>query len=73
MTHQELIAALGKATGRDDYLDQCIHDLMPEPKVIIPPRYTASIDAAMTLYKQVPERIPSNAIAACKEALQQWL
>lgn len=37
------------------------------------PDYTASIDAAMTLYKRAPERIPSNALDVCKEALQQWL
>lgn len=33
--------------------------------------YTASLDAAMTLYKTLPERVPSDPKAACAEALRQ--
>jgi hypothetical protein len=36
-----------------------------------PPRYTASIDAALTLYVCVPERVPSNPRLAAAEALRQ--
>lgn len=36
------------------------------------PRYSDSIDAALTLYKVVPARIPSNPLAVCVEALRQW-
>lgn len=34
-----------------------------------PELYTASIDAALTLYRTVPERVPSNPIKVCIEAL----
>lgn len=35
------------------------------------PRYTASLDTAMTLYLEVPERIPSDPRIATAEALRQ--
>ena len=35
------------------------------------PRYSASLDAAMTLYIKVPERLPSNPRLATAEALHQ--
>lgn len=35
------------------------------------PMFTASLDAAMTLYIRVPERIPSNPRQATAEALRQ--
>lgn len=35
------------------------------------PYYTASLDAAMTLYVCVPERVPSNPRLAAAEALRQ--
>lgn len=35
------------------------------------PPYTASLDAAMSLYLRVPERIPSNPCLAAAEALRQ--
>ncbi len=34
-------------------------------------KWTASIDAAMTLYVTVPDRVPSNPRAATAEALRQ--
>lgn len=36
-----------------------------------PPDYTASLDAAMTLYVEIPERVPSNPRLAAAEALRQ--
>ena len=33
--------------------------------------YTSSLDAAKTLYRRVPRKIPSDPIEACVEALQQ--
>ena len=36
-----------------------------------PARYTASLDAAMSLYITIPERIPSNPRLATAEALRQ--
>lgn len=35
------------------------------------PAYTASLDAAMTLYLRVPERVPSNPRLAAAEGLRQ--
>lgn len=35
------------------------------------PAYTASLDAAMTLYARVPDRVPSDARIATAEALKQ--
>ena len=49
---EDLIKRLEEATGSDQDLDAEIHALMPEPKVIEPPKYTTSLDAALTL---VPE------------------
>lgn len=37
------------------------------------PGFTWSLDAALTLYRTKPERIPARALSACVEALQQWL
>lgn len=48
----DLIERLEAATGPLFVLDEEIHALLPVPKLIIPPAYTASIDAALTL---VPE------------------
>ena len=35
------------------------------------PRYSASLDAALTLYIRVPERVPSDPRLAAAEALRQ--
>lgn len=34
------------------------------------PPYTALLDAALTLYRHPPERVPSDPCAACAEALR---
>lgn len=44
-------------------------DRLPEEAL----QYTGSMDAALTLYIKVPERIPTNARLACIEALSQRL
>ena len=36
------------------------------------PHYTASIDAALTLYKKRPEMVSTDPLKACVEALRQW-
>lgn len=52
MTHEELIERLEKAEGPDTCLDELIW-FVAEPseyhRVFIPPAYTSSIDAALTL------------------------
>lgn len=35
-------------------------------------RYSASLDAALSLYKVRPDRIPTDPLKACAEALRQW-
>lgn len=75
---RSLIAALEKATGPDHELDAAIADLVDLPiiengQVVACPLFTSSIDAAMTLYKSIPDRVPAKALSACREALQQWL
>jgi hypothetical protein len=35
------------------------------------PPYTALLDAALTLYRYRPERVPSDPCAACAEALRE--
>lgn len=34
--------------------------------------YTTSLDAALTLYRTKPDRIPTDPLKACAEALRQW-
>lgn len=36
------------------------------------PAYTRELGAAITLYLTLPERVPSDARACCREALGQW-
>lgn len=45
-----LIKRLENATEADlPEIESIIHDMMPEPKVVQPPRYCRSLDAALTL------------------------
>lgn len=75
MSREELIAALEKATGPGYALDHEIGKWRYAEAGLSSPaihkNYTASIDAAMTLYRLVPERVPSNPRLACIEALKQ--
>ncbi|WP_420140186.1 hypothetical protein [Sphingomonas sp.] len=77
----ELAERAEKVTGPDRELDIAIWRLV-DPKAIeveaqgrrpLPwlHRYTASLDAAMTLYVEVPERVPPNPRLATAEALRQ--
>lgn len=43
-----------KASGPSREIDELIHETVPEPKVIVAPRYSESIDAALTL---VPDNV----------------
>lgn len=64
MTIDELIAALGKATGPDQDLDVAIWRTIPATdRPPIPPPYTASIDSALTL---LPENCTSWDLLASK-------
>ena len=45
--------------------------LDPEGNEKVVPFWSISIDGALTLYKTTPERIPSNPLTACIEALKQ--
>ena len=46
-------------------------DARTPPKTIYPPKWLTSLDAAMSLYITIPERIPSNPRLATAEALRQ--
>lgn len=85
MTPTELLAALEGATGPSRELDAEIaasegwtrfSDYWLSPsgrqRQYHPPAYTASLDAALTLYKEKPECVPFNPIKACIEGLKQW-
>lgn len=50
----ELIAGLERASRPDPVLDDAIHELMPKPKVVVPLRYTASIDDALSMFESMP-------------------
>ena len=79
MTRAELNAALEAAEGPNRLLDEDIDDFalaagQRQERLcqMAAPHYTSSLDAAMMLYKVIPERVPSNPVAACAEALKQW-
>lgn len=65
------------ATGPDPKLDREILDTICEKwvgKWLLGPakyRFTASLDAAMTLYRRIPERVPANPRLAAAEGLRQ--
>jgi len=63
------------ATGADSGLDSEIHHAILNGVGVgsygAQPAYTASLDAAMSLYITIPERIPSNPRLATAEALRQ--
>jgi hypothetical protein len=74
---QELDVAIVYALHPDigKYEGQCIGDdpiFWHEPyRKQRCPCFTASLDAAMTLYVRLPERVPSNPRLATAEALRQ--
>lgn len=88
MTLQALIQKMKDAGGPSVSLDreifEAVHGISSTHKVqgysggIVEraisglPEYTRSIDAALSLYKTKPALVPSNALAACIEALEQW-
>lgn len=60
--------------GRIDHINGCVGwspKDAPYVSAIDVPRYTASLDAAMTLYVSAPDRIPACPRAACVEGLRQ--
>lgn len=67
------------ATGADRDIDHAIYAVanpakpIPHDRRLLPWEhcYTASLDAAMSLYITIPERIPSNPRLATAEALRQ--
>ena len=63
------------ATGADSGLDSEIHHAVLNGVGVgsygAQPTYTASLDAAMSLYITIPEHIPSNPRLATAEALRQ--
>jgi hypothetical protein len=71
----ELASRCEKATGPDRELDLAIALAVGDETWAEPDRaklyYTASLDAAMSLYLRVPERIPSDPRKATAEALRQ--
>ncbi|MGI9297064.1 MAG: hypothetical protein ACR2QC_04100 [Gammaproteobacteria bacterium] len=79
---EKLLAELEKASeGSRDFdvkiyafvMDETawrVRALMPK-NLGLPPHYTTSLDAALKLYLEPPERIPSDARLACIEALEQ--
>lgn len=79
-----LIARLEKAAGPDRELDgdiwraidpvadQCWPHWSAEQRENMTPRFSASLDAALTLYRQPPQRIPADPRQACIEGLKQW-
>jgi len=78
MTRTTLLALASRveaATGADRGLDSEIHHAkcggVGTGSYGTEPRYTASLDAAMSLYITIPERIPSNPRLATAEALRQ--
>ncbi len=75
MTLLELAERCEKASGSDRTLDDLIVDVALFEDEIgdrdPTPRFTTSLDAAMTLYVNAPERVPSNPRLAAAEALRQ--
>ena len=78
MTRTTLLALASRvevATGADSGLDSEIHHAILNGVGVgsygAQPAYTASLDAAMSLYITIPERIPSNPRLATAEALRQ--
>lgn len=85
MTNRETLLALADRvealSGPCRETDAAIHAALAAiadwegfPDWIVPdnsPPYTGSIDSAMSLYLDVPERVPSNPRAATAEALRQ--
>lgn len=66
---EELIKRVKAATEGSARLDLAIcNALFPERETV--PYYTTSIDAAVTLYKVLPSRIPSNPLEVVVEALR---
>lgn len=60
----------------EDRLCGCMGNCLPghpayDGACVSVPHYTASLDAAMTLYARVPDRVPSDARIATAEALKQ--
>lgn len=64
-----LAAKVEAAEGPDHVLAADINEATL--RIPCPPDFTASIDAALTLYISVPERVPSNPRLATAEALRQ--
>lgn len=89
MSIKELIERLERATGPDRELDAAIAqaigidigyfvrdmrgNFIGVSNNVTIPACTSSIDAALTLYKSKPDRVPSDPRKACVEALKQWL
>ena len=78
MTRATLLALAERveaATGADNGIDSEIHHAVLNGVGVgsygAQPTYTASLDAAMSLYITIPERIPSNPRLATAEALRQ--
>ncbi len=44
-----LISRAATATGKDAELDDAVHEIAPKPKVVVPLRYTYSVDDALSL------------------------
>lgn len=76
LTMTDLIAKLEAADGPARELDYEIAAAIGWPDAPHSKqharRYTESVDAALTLYKEKPNRVPSNPIDACIEGLKQW-
>ena len=69
---RELDHIIAYATGNGDPRDNSPPGVPRQAYVWYPKQYTASLDAALTLYTTRPEFVPTNPIKACLEALRQW-
>lgn len=78
---REIDAAIASAVGWSDvrleYVSSFTQDwhgvaVGETEGVDLVPLWTTSLDAAVTLYKVKPDRIPSDPKKVCAEALRQW-